>query len=89
MHAAKANYCLIYTENSDAAATASVRFFASLENARRAMKESFEASGRILGFPEGRADDEHKTSMTPDSIAVVMGMDSYYWRIEPISAEDA
>ena len=85
----KANYCLQYSENTDAMCDTTLRYFISLENARKAMKEAFERMNEILQFPVGEEDDENYTVIENDSIQVSMEMDSYDWSIEPIKAEDA
>lgn len=88
-----AKYYLKYMENSDAACTSTVRFFAKKESARAAMRKDFEGQNKILGFPPaiepGHEESYEKyTYMSEDSISVLMGIDSFNWEIGEIVPED-
>jgi len=92
----QANYALHYVENSDTQVISTVRFFSSLENARKAMKTSFDNANTILHFPPSdpadpgyNEDADTYTSISEDAISVCDEMDSYDWEILRIVPEDA
>lgn len=85
------NFVLTYSENTDAGeptSTVNNRFFCKKENAQAAMEAAFQKVDAIMGFTQRKTDDEHYISRTEDSIYVCDGMDSMFWTIAEIKAED-
>ena len=84
----KANYCLLYSENSDTYAPSTVRHFASKEEALIAMRKSYLQADEILHFPTGYEDDENYTYYGGDFIHVHMGMDAFSWEVRQVIVEN-
>lgn len=86
---AKANWALMYMENSDMTCSANIRFFRHRKNAHAAMENDFKKQDAILNFPTNEDTfSENYRSITYESIYVQMGIDTFHWEIVKILPED-
>lgn len=80
-------YALIYEENSDSRCGSDVSLFFSSDLARAQMEKKYKKLMELLKFDTSRNEEDYHSECNDMSASIVMGLDSFSWRIERLSVE--
>lgn len=80
-------YALIYHENSDCLCGSKAFLFFSSDYAREQMEEMYKKSMELLCFDTSKNEEDYHSDCGNMSANIVMGMDSFSWRIDHLPVE--